>query len=395
LSDFIFQVVIALLLAKVLGEVLRKGDIHPIVGDILIGILLGPTLLGFLRPEGGIEYLASFGLIVLMFYTGLTSDIRTLARRKGLIMLTGVSGVAVTFILIFLACLGLGLGLWASVFIALALSNTATEVSAIIMERARGVDTEIKQIVIGASFIDDVLAVYLITLLRVFTEGTIATEVLILTSLKIVVFILAAIYISKLVVTRATNLIYKLLSSPPRMITTSIIIAFSLALVAKLAGLNEVIGAYLGGLAISRLREIHDPMLVNILRIESLSMNLRVMLESFLTPLFFLYVGVLYNATLSSEHVTILIALISLAATGKVVGCGLPILAVRKNLRDSLLVGAGMIGRGALESAIIVFALKANLITPEYYDIILTTTLTLTILAPLILKLVMKLTRKI
>ncbi|RLG88342.1 MAG: cation:proton antiporter [Thermoprotei archaeon] len=395
MSDFIFQVVIALLLAKVLGEVLRKGDIHPIVGDILIGILLGPTLLGFLRPEGGIEYLASFGLIVLMFYTGLTSDIRTLARRKGLIMLTGVSGVAVTFILIFLACLGLGLGLWASVFIALALSNTATEVSAIIMERARGVDTEIKQIVIGASFIDDVLAVYLITLLRVFTEGTIATEVLILTSLKIVVFILAAIYISKLVVTRATNLIYKLLSSPPRMITTSIIIAFSLALVAKLAGLNEVIGAYLGGLAISRLREIHDPMLVNILRIESLSMNLRVMLESFLTPLFFLYVGVLYNATLSSEHVTILIALISLAATGKVVGCGLPILAVRKNLRDSLLVGAGMIGRGALESAIIVFALKANLITPEYYDIILTTTLTLTILAPLILKLVMKLTRKI
>ena len=395
MSDFIFQVVIALLLAKVLGEVLRKGDIHPIVGDILIGILLGPTLLGFLRPEGGIEYLASFGLIVLMFYTGLTSDIRTLAKRKGLIVLTGISGVAVTFILIFLTCLGLGLGLWASVFIALALSNTATEVSAIIMEKARGVDTEIKQIVIGASFIDDVLAVYLITLLRVFTEGTIATEVLILTSLKIVVFILAAIYISKLVVTRATNLIYKLLSSPPRMITTSIIIAFSLALVAKLAGLNEVIGAYLGGLAISRLREIHDPMLVNILRIESLSMNLRVMLESFLTPLFFLYVGVLYNATLSSEHVTILIALISLAATGKVVGCGLPILAVRKNLRDSLLVGAGMIGRGALESAIIVFALKANLITPEYYDIILTTTLTLTILAPLILKLVMKLTRKI
>jgi len=395
LSDFIFQVVIALLLAKVLGEVLRKGDIHPIVGDILIGILLGPTLLGFLRPEGGIEYLASFGLIVLMFYTGLTSDIRTLAKRKGLIVLTGISGVAVTFILIFLTCLGLGLGLWASVFIALALSNTATEVSAIIMEKARGVDTEIKQIVIGASFIDDVLAVYLITLLRVFTKGTIAPEVLIMTSLKIVVFILAVIYISKLVVTKATNLIYKLLSSPPRMITTSIIIAFSLALAARLAGLNEVIGAYLGGLAISRLREIHDPMLVNILRIESLSMNLKVMLESFLTPLFFLYVGVLYNATLSSEHITMLVALISLAAIGKVVGCGLPILVVRKNLSDSLFVGAGMVGRGALESAIIVFALKANLITPEYYDIILTTTLTLTILAPLILKLVMKLTRKI
>ncbi|HDD26302.1 MAG TPA: cation:proton antiporter [Acidilobales archaeon] len=395
MSDFIFQVVIALLLAKVLGEVLRKGDIHPIVGDILIGILLGPTLLGFLRPEGGIEYLASFGLIVLMFYTGLTSDIRTLAKRKGLIVLTGISGVAVTFILIFLTCLGLGLGLWASVFIALALSNTATEVSAIIMEKARGVDTEIKQIVIGASFIDDVLAVYLITLLRVFTKGTIAPEVLIMTSLKIVVFILAVIYISKLVVTKATNLIYKLLSSPPRMITTSIIIAFSLALAARLAGLNEVIGAYLGGLAISRLREIHDPMLVNILRIESLSMNLKVMLESFLTPLFFLYVGVLYNATLSSEHITMLVALISLAAIGKVVGCGLPILVVRKNLSDSLFVGAGMVGRGALESAIIVFALKANLITPEYYDIILTTTLTLTILAPLILKLVMKLTRKI
>ena len=216
-----------------------------------------------------------------------------------------------------------------------------------------------------------------------------------MTSLKIVVFILAVIYISKLVVTKATNLIYKLLSSPPRMITTSIIIAFSLALAARLAGLNEVIGAYLGGLAISRLREIHDPMLVNILRIESLSMNLKVMLESFLTPLFFLYVGVLYNATLSSEHITMLVALISLAAIGKVVGCGLPILVVRKNLSDSLFVGAGMVGRGALESAIIVFALKANLITPEYYDIILTTTLTLTILAPLILKLVMKLTRKI
>ena len=390
MEDFILQVIVALLAAKIIGEVFRKAYIHPLVADIIIGIILGPSLLGFLDPTSGIKYLAYFGLIILMFYAGLTSNLKVLTEYKGMIIATGVSGVIVTFLLVLSTCLLQGIGIWTALFIAIVLSNTATEVTAIITEAEEKFPSRVKTILVGASFVDDVLAVYFITTLRLIVTGSREYQLLIFKTIEIMLFIFLVLYISRLLVTKATRTIYKLFSTPARAVSSTIVIVFTLSLIARIIGLNEVIGAYLGGLAVSRLREIRDPTLINILRIEELAHNLRVMLEGFLTAFFFIYVGLLYNIHIGTEQLLFTLTLLIPALAGKIIGCSIPILLSNKNIREALIVGIGMTGRGALESAILVFALEAGIINNIIYSVILTTTLASTIIAPITLRIAVK-----
>ncbi len=391
MEDFIVQVIIALLAAKLVGEVFRRAYVHPLVADILIGIILGPSILGFLDPTSGIKYLAYFGLIILMFYAGLTSNLRVLSEYKGMIIVTGISGVIATFLLVLSVCILQGMGLWSALFIAIVLSNTATEVTAIIIEGEEKFPARIKTLLVGASFVDDILAVYFITTLRLLISESLAYHLLGIKTIEIILFIVLVLYISRLLTVRATRLIYRLFSTPARAVSTTIVIVFTLSLIARIIGLNEVIGAYLGGLAISRLREIRDPTLLNILRIEELAHNLRVMLEGFLTAFFFIYVGLLYRINIGVSQLPFILTLLIPALIGKIIGCSIPSLIISKKPAEALIVGIGMTGRGALESAIIVFALEAKIINEVIYTAILTTTLLSTIIAPIALKIAIKL----
>ena len=389
--EFIVSIVVIILLAKLLSEPLRRIGIHVIVGDILAGLILGPAVLGLIYPDVSIKALADFSLIILMLYTGLNTNPRVLSEHRFKIIVTGVSGAFFTFILIFAAAYLYGYPLFTALFIAVALSNTATETVAAMIEKAgRRISSTIQSILIGASFVDDVLAIYLITLLRTLpVEGTFDLMGLAIITAKIMLFMLTVLYVSRILVEHHSDKILKLFSDPAQMTMTTVVLAFILALTARLVGLNEVIGAYLGGLAVSRLKTVRDPTLLGVIRVSELADELRVMLESLFTTIFFAYVGLNYNP-LAQPGVLPIILFTTLALLGKFVGCTLPLLASRIPRHEVVLIGIGMGGRGALETAIILFAQQYGLIGPAEYATILTVMLGTAIVTPILFGLALK-----
>ncbi len=388
--ELILSIVLVIVVAKLLSEPLRRAGIHSIVGDIVAGLLLGPTVLGLVYPTTGLKALADFSLIILMLYTGLNSNLRVLSEHKAKIVLTGISGAFFTFIIVFIAAYFYGFNLFTALFIAIALSNTATETVAAMIERSgRRLSATIQNILVGASFVDDVLAIYLITLLRTLPMGSFNIVELTVITAKIALFMIVVLYFSKILVERYSSWILRLFSDPARMTMTTVLLAFILALTARLVGLNEVIGAYLGGLAVSRLKNTRDPTLLGIIRISELADELRVMLEGIFTTIFFAYVGLNYNPTTTPSPILILL-FIALALIGKFIGCSLPLLLMKTPKHEAVIIGVGMGGRGALETAIILYAQQYGLIGPTEYATILTVMLGTAIITPILFGLTLK-----
>ena len=375
------QLILLILVAKLLGEAIKRVGLHPIITDILTGIILGPFLLGIVKPSLELKALADFGLILLMLYTGLTSDFKAISGKSRITLTIGISGAFTTIALAFTVCSLLGLPIFMAFIISIALSNTATETLAAILSKER-VDKEVSTILIGASFVDDILAVYLINLIACGIEFRFE-EIAYLT-LKIILFIFIVIKISGFIVRRYWKYLYMLFSDTPRTLIFSLIIAFSLAFIAREIGLSEVVGAYLGGLMVSRIREVHDPLLINVIRLSSLVSEVRFMLETVFTTFFFIYVGLLFNPDISEISLPLTITLIVVAFLGKFIGCFIPLMLLGYSKRVALIVSIGMESRGALETAILRFALENKMITTEIYATIIVVLLTTSIITPLL-----------
>ncbi len=385
--EYILQLILLILIAKLLGEVVKRAGLHPIVTDILTGIVLGPFLLGIVKPSIELKALADFGLILLMLYTGLTSDFKAISGKSKVAILIGMSGAFTTIALTFTACLILGLPLIIAFIVSIALSNTATETLAAILSKEK-VDKEANTILIGASFVDDILAVYLINLIACGIEFKFE-DILYLT-IKMLLFIFIVIKMSGFIVRKYWKYLYALFSDTPRTLIFSLIIAFTLAFISREIGLSEVVGAYLGGLMVSRIREVHDPLLINVIRLSSLVSEVRFMLETVFTTLFFIYVGLLFNPDIKEISVTLTIVLVIVAFLGKFIGCFVPLILMGYGRRLALIVGIGMESRGALETAILRFALENKMISTEIYATIIVVLLTTSIITPILFRYVNK-----
>ncbi|MCD6301303.1 MAG: cation:proton antiporter [Staphylothermus sp.] len=375
------------MIAKVLELPLRKQHLHPIAGHVIAGLILGPYVLGLIKPAKELLGVAYLGLLLLMFYTGLTTDFKELRKRNIEVIVMGGMGVLVTFTLIYVALLLMGITGLSAVFISAALSNTATETVAGIV--ARKGDAKTKSLLIGASFVDDVMAVFIIGILAgLGTSGTIQLWDMLLLSAKTLLFLFLVFYVSRLLVTRFTGF-YKFISQDYFWFATaSILLAFGLAVLAKLSGLSELIGSYLAGILISRGREYHDPMLRTRIAISEFIGDFTVILDVIFIPLFFTYIGLSYAPTMVDP--LYFAVLLVLAIIGKFLGTTPIAYYALRDKRKSIAIGLGMSGRGALETALLKLGLDYGIINSVLFNTAITVSITTTIVAPLLFSIAYK-----
>ncbi len=379
---YLHDLVLLLILAKTLGIPLKKIGIHPVVGHVVAGIILGPYILGIVTPSKELETIAGVALLLLLFYTGLTTDFREL-RRQGLhIIVMGCAGVAVTFGLVYglLYLIGMrGLQLF---FIAIALSNTATETVAAIIARVGG--RELRALVVGASFVDDIIAVFIISITASMKLG-VETNLVYL-SIATTIYMVGALALSQLLVKKA-SFFYKQLSRDYLIFaSTSLILAFALALLAEEIGLSTLIGAYLAGLIIGRGREFHDPLIRTRVILTEFIDDLSIVLEALFVPMFFTFVGLLLNP----QAISIQIYIVGLLAAvlGKIISCTPIAYHSLKDLRRGLAAGVAMVGRGALETALLKLGLDAGILDISTYSTVIVIAISTTIIAPLLYSIV-------
>jgi Kef-type K+ transport system membrane component KefB len=275
----------------------------------------------------------------------------------------------------------MGLPFITCLFIGAALANTGTDILARVMEGHR-----LQSVVMGAALIDDIMIVYVIGILSVLTRQVLDLSGFLLTSAGIIIFIILVSYISKELVIKR-DLMRMVWKHEERgvPIAFALILALALAVAAHQIGLHMIIGAYMAGLFISRLREQRLPTLQSRIRLNKILKDTSVSLELVLTPIFFAFVGLQLAPDWGNINLVLLAGLLFAAFGGKFLGGGLGA-SFAGYEKESPAIGVAMCSRGALELALLHFGLQVGVVTTEIFSSIVLLVIATAILTPLLFK---------
>lgn len=372
-ADLLFGLFWVVLAAAVFGTVASKLGVPAVVGQVLAGILIGPSVLNLVRPDEFLLSLAELGAVFLLFMVGLETRFRDLLSVGKEALLVAVLGI------VFPLALGFGFGLWqgqenvSALFVGTALVATSVGITAKVLQEMGVLDARFAQVILGAAVIDDILG---LTLLAVVSglgagESMSAGQVGLILGLSVgfVALVLAVgIPLIRRFQPRLRNL------SLSRMFNVAIVVGLGVAALSTVAGLAPIIGAFLAGMVLAEVKD-------------ELEFESKVhALESFLAPVFFVVVGLQLDLSVLGNTTVIVAGLILtvLAVIGKVAG-GL-IGARSMGGRQSLLVGVGMVPRGEVGLIVASLGLAAGVIGKQVYAEVLLMVLLTTVLAPLVLR---------
>lgn len=394
MENFLLPVVLLLLIGRTLGQVFHRYGFQSLIGEVLAGIILGPIMFAIyapyaISPTTELQVLSQFGVLMLMLLSGLMTDYKTFLENRHASIFIGALGVAVTFILIyiplqfFIAPL-YNLSPLAILFIAAILSNTAIEICASILLHSRR--PKLKAVIIGASFVDDIIAVYLIGIVSAIAySGQVPTfNSIVLLSVEIIIFLIVSLVIATYFIEKIFD---KLVGRQRITLTVALIVGFIFAIISNLIGLHEVIGAYIAGLIIGKWGEHVGPMLKRRIAWEKLKADIDTPLRAIFGPLFFGFIGlsVVFPAMNNlTEVIPLILILVILALVGKIIGCSIGAKIFDFSNEESLTLGCAMCGRGALELVLVSFGREAGIINDAVFTTLVLVTIITVIITPIL-----------
>ena len=362
-----------LLAAKGAGWLCQRVRLPAVLGQLLIGVLIGPSLLNIVQPNELISSFANIGVIILMFLAGMETDMQQM-RQVGLAAFVSASlGVVAPFVAGTLFSLSLGYTLPVSLFLGTLLTATSVSISAQTLKDLGKLLTKEGATILGAAVIDDVLGLIVLSVILAFTLGENPTWGIVRMLLYFPIAYLLGHYgfpwLSRWL---------------PRVLALEARIGLVLALVLlyawsaeSLGNVAAITGAYIAGILVSRtdMKEwVHD--------------GLSKMGYAFFIPLFFVYVGIEANFhSMGQVALLPLLGFIGIAVVTKIIGCGGGALLCRFRPHEALVVGVGMISRGEVALITATIGLQAGLINTSLFAVVILITLATTLITPLLLKL--------
>lgn len=386
-----------LALARLLGELMKKLGQPAVIGELMAGILLGPSLLGWLTPElhqrffppgvpwmPGLEVVSWFGLALLMLFTGLETDVRLLRSLGRPAFMASAFGLLVPF--------GAGLALgWliperfvpgtstrglTSMFLATALSVSAMPVIAKILMDLGLLRRNVGVVTMTAAVVDDTVGwIALATIAGVAKEKIFQVEGLLRTLALLAGFLAAARWILFPLVRRLLRRAAGSSAAAARQSVILIVLAFLCAAATEAIGVHAVFGAFVAG---TILRQCPALLPDTLHRLETVVMSI-------FAPIFFASVGLKVDFTKVQGWQWPLI-LLAFAVGGKVIGCTLGGLLGRLRFVESLVIGLGMNARGAMELVVALVGINLGVIGPELFSTIVLMAMVTSFMAPLTIR---------
>ncbi|NJD05034.1 MAG: cation:proton antiporter [Methylococcaceae bacterium] len=386
--QFFFQLMVMLLTARLFAELFARLQSPPVVGELLAGVILGPSLLGWLEPSQVIKLLAEIGIILLLFEVGLETDIRQLAKTGWQALLVAVSGFVWPFVLGFgLSRLVYDRSLLEALFVGGTLTATSIGITVRVLTDLKRQHSREAQVVLGAAVIDDILGVILLAVLYEFSRGGDVDPA----NAGRVMGLIAAFFALAPVFAKLISLLirrFELISQTDGLIPTLIVsLVLFFAWLAHAMGTPELLGGFAAGLALSRrfflpfgvaLRS--DPAFSD--RIDT---QMRPIIQLFV-PIFFVMVGLSLNLRVidwSSSFIwSFSLSLFAVAVLGKLVGS----LLLRGAWVERFAVGIAMIPRGEVGLIFAELGRTAGILNNEIYAALIIVIALTTLLSPMLLK---------
>lgn len=360
--------------AKILDELFERFNQPGIVGQILAGVVIGPSVLGWMAPNDFLTALAELGVMFLLFRVGLEVKASDLIKVGPIATWVAVLGVALPF------ALGWGLlRLWGepqieSIFVGAAMVATSVGITAQVLAAKGLLQERASQIILAAAVIDDVLGLLILALVSSLAKGKVNLLELALTATLAIGFTLIVVKWGTKTMKRVVPHVHENLRGAEAQFAMAMILLFALSVLAVYAGVAAIIGAFLAGmvLAESVSHRVHD---------------LAQGVSELLVPFFLAGIGLHFSLSALSNWSTVTLAgLVLLAAMlSKFIGCGLG--AYRLGRADASRVGVGMIPRGEVGMVVAQIGQSLGVIGEHVYAVVVLMSVATTLVAPPLLKL--------
>ena len=372
------QVLLALFImlaaAKIGAEIFERLRQPAVVGEILAGVLIGPSVLGWVAPSEIIGMIAEIGVIFLLFMVGLETKPHAILRVGRRALFVGTLGVILPFFA------GYWIAMWwdgsfvEAMFIGAALVATSVGITARVLGSMGLLDRETSRIILGAAVIDDILGLIILSVVSALSTGEINYIELVKTAAL-------AIGFTALVATLGTGMMKRLaprvaqLKLDKPFFNTGLLLCLGLSVASMYVGVAAIIGAFLAGMALAEPTEENHGM-----------HKLTSGVTEFLVPFFLVNIGMQLNLAVFREWDGIMLAVIItiVAVITKFIGCGLGAWGMSR--KEMAQVGVGMIPRGEVGIVVAQIGLGLAVISESFFAAVLFMAVATTLIAPPLIK---------
>lgn len=382
-SEILLVLFIVFVAAQLGAEIAQRLRLPGVVGEIVAGCVIGPSVLGWLPPEQivpgtPLDALAEIGVVLLLFSVGLETRLDDLKRVGRSAFLVGILGVAIPFFAGALWAHGSGFVWSKSLFLAAAFVATSAGITARVLQELGALQRVESRVILGAAVIDDILAMLLLGVVTsLHAAGEVRIGSLLVVLAEALGFVAVIGWIGTRMMRRRGHWLDRPIN-PHSPLTIALAICLGLAFLSTEFGLAAIIGAFLAGMIAS---ETH--------RREELEHQTQPLL-SFLTPFFFVVTGAKIDlGALASASALIMLAVVTvIAVLSKLAGGFLGALSLGRY--GATIVGVGMIPRGEVGVVIASLGLASGLFTNETYAVIVAMSLLTSIITPPVLAALLK-----
>ena len=393
---FLVSIVVILIVSRLFGEIAQRIGQPSVIGQLIAGLALGPSLFGLLFPEtqhlifpsapekkAMLQAFAEYGVLLLLVLTGMEVDTRLLKRIGAPAGVISATGVTVPF-----AC-GVGLGLLAPVslvpdnghrlitalFLGVALSISSIKIVAMVVREMNFARRDLGQIMVASSIIEDSIGWIILALIlglagaHGFALGHIAFTVA-----GVAVFLALSLTIGRPLTAAAIRFVNDTALGENAVLTLILVIIGVFALITQALGVQTVLGAFVAGVLIGQ-----SPILAG-----RIAEQLRAMVAGLFAPLFFALAGLSADLTVlkSPAVLALTLALVLVASVGKFLGAFLGGAMGGLARGESLALALGMNARGSTEVIVASLGLSMGALTQTLYSMIVTMAVVTTLIMP-------------
>ncbi|GAB7386517.1 cation:proton antiporter [Bacillaceae bacterium] len=380
---FLFELALIVFAIKVMGQLSIKIGQPSVFGKLLVGIILGPSLLNLIHPNDLIKELAEVGVVLLMFLAGLETDINEFKKTAFGSTTVAVGGVILPFIGGIATAYFYGFESHVAIFTGVLLVATSVSISVQTLREMGRLKSKEGVTILGAAVLDDVLGIIILSavlgILAGGEAGAGGLGALLFLIVKIALFFALAIALGYFVLPRLFAW-FENLRVTETLLSIAVISALLFAYLAELFGVAGIVGSYLCGLMLSltRFREevAH--------KVESFSFP-------FFVPLFFVNIGLIANfREMNPDVIWFSLVLTFVAIITKMIGCAIGAKVARFSNQSAIGIGAGMVARGEVGLIVAMIGVDRGIIPNELFATMVIVAILTTLATPPLLKWLMK-----
>lgn len=371
---------IIIVLAKFCGIVARKCKAPQVVGEIIAGLLIGPSILGWVSQSDFLLQMAEIGVVLLMFSAGLETDLKELMKTGPVALMIACAGVLIPLIGGTLLYMGFyGTAPWGSdnfykaVFTGVIMTATSVSITVQSLKEMGKLKGKVGTTILSAAIIDDVIGIIVLTFVIGFKTPDSNPGMVVLNTVLFFLFAIVVGFISYKIFKWVDNRY----PHTRRIPIAGLAFCLAMAYIAeKYFGIADITGAYVAGIILCSIRDS-----------EYIAQKMDINSYMMFGPVFFASIGLKTNLdNVSPEILLFSVAFVIVALVTKVVGCGLVGRLCRFNWPDSLKIGVGMMTRGEVALIVAQKGLSVGLLTSVYFTSVILLIIISSVATPIILK---------